>query len=693
MNPTTEPPQPPQPHRPSTSCDRHPEEHFTGFCPSCLCERLAVLDPNTSSAASSSSSRKPTATAALKAIFKPPQPSSSNNNNNSSKSSFFPELRRTKSFSASKNEGFSGVFEPQRKSCDVRVRNTLWSLFNQDSERNPSVKKEPFKGGPEIEAVEPRISCSSVRGPVFESKEEEEIENETDTENENVNANVNANIGGDVLANGVLEESNLTARNSNANPIDEIIEEEEEEGEEEDDFEDDDEGIVIEPEPVQEAVLEELKTMKDHIDLDSQSKKTSGRDFKEIAGSFWSAASVFSKKLQKWRQKQKLKKQRNDCPGSATLPVEKPIGRQYRETQSEIADYGFGRRSCDTDPRFSLDAGRISFDDPRYSFDEPRASWDGYLIGRTFPRMPTMVSVVEDAPVNVVLRSDTQIPVEEPPRISMNSINEDEAVPGGSAQTRDYYSDSSSRRRKSLDRSNSIRKTAAAVVAEIDELKAVSNAKVTPATADYIHGPKLVVPDRDFRDSNSNSLRDDCSETFDMGFRDNASLVGGNGERKGAKKPRRWSKAWNIWGFIHRRSVNKEDDDDRYSRANGVERSFSESWPELRGERNGDVRGGFNPKILRSNSSVSWRNSHNFGGGGSFSSARKSSVETNGNGRKKRDEFVLERNRSARYSPNNMENGLLRFYLTPLRNSRRNGWGKSKSSQAQSIARSVLRLY
>jgi hypothetical protein len=44
-------------------------------------------------------------------------------------------------------------------------------------------------------------------------------------------------------------------------------------------------------------------------------------------------------------------------------------------------------------------------------------------------------------------------------------------VPGGSAQTRDYYSDSSSRRRKSLDRSNSIRKTAAAVVAEIDELK------------------------------------------------------------------------------------------------------------------------------------------------------------------------------------------------------------------------------
>ncbi|KAF2306340.1 hypothetical protein GH714_016825 [Hevea brasiliensis] len=582
MNPTTEPsqlqpPQPPQPHRPSTSCDRHPDEHFTGFCPSCLCERLAVLEPSSSSA---SSSRKPpipttsTATAALKAIFKP------SGGTGSSKPSFFPELRRTKSFSASKNEGFSGVFEPQRKSCDVRVRSTLSSLFYQDDERNTS-KRDSFKG-PEIE-FESRISSSSVRGPVFESKEEDEIE--TDTDNES----------------GVLDEPILTARNSNANPIEEIIQEEE--------------AIVIEPE-------------------------------------------------KKWRQKQKLKKRRNGGPGSATLPVEKPIGRQYRETQSEIADYGFGRRSCDTDPRFSLDAGRISFDDPRYSFDEPRASWDGYLIGRTFPRMPTMVSVVEDAPVNVVLR--------------------------------DYYSDSSSRRRRSFDRSNSIRKTAAAVVAEIDELKhehasasaSAANAKVSPATVDYFHAPKLVVPDRD---SNSNSLRDDCSETFEMGFRDHASIVG-NGERKGAKKSRRWSKAWNIWGFIHRRSVNKDEDEDMYSRANGVERSFSESWQELREERNGEVRGAFNPKIWRSNSSVSWRNSNGLGGG-SFGSARKSSVETNGHGRKKRDEFVLERNRSARYSPNNIDNGLLRFYLTPMRSSRRGGWGKNKSTHAQSIARSVLRLY
>ncbi|GAV91769.1 DUF740 domain-containing protein [Cephalotus follicularis] len=679
MNPATDAPPPLlQPHRPSTSCERHPEEHFTGFCPSCLCERLAVLDHSSSSASVSvsisSSSRKPplAATAALKAIFKGGGPTNSNTTTNqqrSTKPTFLPELRRTKSFSASKNEGFSGVFEPQRKSCDVRVRNTLWNLFNQDDERNPHKKVDQF----EVETRNLGSSSSAVvlQGQFLEVETENELEN-------------------DCLHNLEEEEEDEEEEDNIVNVIEDRVEEIIEEVQEEEIEQ------LVEPEE------EEIKTMKDHIDLDSQTKKPSGRDFKDFAGSFWSAASVFSKKLQKWRQKQKLKKRRNAGGGSsARLPVEKPIGRQYRETQSEIADYGFGRRSCDTDPRFSLDAGRmsldagrISFDDPRYSFDEPRASWDGYLIGRTFPRMPTMVSVVEDAPVHHVLRSDSQIPVEE----SMNSINEDETLPGGSAQTRDYYSDSSSRRRKSLDRSSSIRKTAAAVVAEIDELKSVStanaNAKVSPATVDELksHGPKLFVPDRELRDSNSNSLRDDCSETFEMAFRDHASVVG-SGERKviNNKKSKRWHKAWNIWGFIHRRSVNKDEDEHRFgSRPNGVERSFSESWQELRGERNGDIRGGLNPKVLRSNSSVSWRNSSNFGG--SFG-VRKNSVETTGNGKKKRDEFVVERNRSARYSPNNIENGLLRFYLTPMRSSGRGGLGKSKSTHAHSIARSVLRLY
>ncbi|PPR97167.1 hypothetical protein GOBAR_AA23520 [Gossypium barbadense] len=568
MNPNVEPlshpalappPLPPQPHRPSTSCDRHPHEQFTGFCPSCLCEP----------------------------IFKP-------SGGSGARPGFFPEIRRTKSFSASKNEAFSGVFEPQRKSCDVRGRSTLWSLFYEDGDKDlHAAGNGPSSEIVEVEGRNLASSSSVVQGPVFESKEEDQTESETDRQD-------------DIE---IIEEeqvTNVPVATASFTLTHDKVEE-------------------IEQEYEKESCLEEeLKPMKDHIDLDSQTKKASGRDFK-IAGSFWSAASVFSKKLQKWRQKQKLKKTRNGG-GSARLPVEKPIGRQYRETQSEVADYGFGRRSCDTDPRFSLDAARMSFDDPRYSFDEPRASWDGYLIGRTFPRMPTMLSVVEDdAPVQHVMRG-----------------------------------------RKSLDRSSSIRKTAAAVVAEMDEMKSVSN-------LDYSNG---------HRDSNSNSLRGDYSDTFEIGLRDNAASVYGNGERKGSStnKWRRWSKAWNIWGFIHRRSVNnKNEDEDRYCRSNGVERSYSESWPES--------RAGFDPKVLRS---VSWRNnSSNFGG----ATARMNYVESNGQSKKKREEFVLERNRSARYSPNDFDNGLLRFYLAPMQGSRRSGSGKNRGSHAHSISSSVLRLY
>ncbi|XP_045793440.1 protein OCTOPUS [Trifolium pratense] len=740
MNPPTQPQPPPppqqqqppplllQPNRPSTSCPTHPQEIFTGFCPSCLFERLSLLDPNNNASSSSTSTtRKPptssTAAAALKAIFRPSTSQRNNNNNRpptTSSNSFFPELRRTKSFSASKNELFAATFEPQRKSCDVRGRSTLYSLFNQADERKIPKPEPPTL--PEVETVIRNQACSSSSNTVQQPFIEEDDEGEEDTI-------VVEDSEGDEIR--VLEPPQLQQRelsNVIEESFHEIVEEEPE----------------FQPEREPELVFaeeESLKPMKEHMDLDA--KKSSGRDLKEIAGSFWSAASVFSKKLQKWRQKQKAKKRgpRNGAVSgsSALLPVEKPIGRQFRETQSEIADYGFGRRSCDTDPRFSLDIARMSFDDPRYSFDEPRASWDGYLIGKTVPRMPlpTMLSVVEDAPVHV-LRTDSLIPVEEPPLLNENG-EENVNFPGNQTQTKEYYSDSSTRRRKSLDRSSSIRKTAAAVVAEMDELKPVSNAKVTPATAsvnasvnvgvnanvagvDYLlHGQKVVDRDlRDYSNSNSNSnnsLRDDCSESFELGgFRDNASVVGSNnvgGDRKGGSKKSssRW-KAWSIWGFIHRRgggNNNKEEEDDRCSsrggNCNGVERSYSESWQEFRGERNGDVRGGvgigsiggggngFNRKMLRSNSSVSWRNAPSMGGGGIFS-GRKSDVQgSNGYlGRKGRDEFVLERNRSARYSPtNNMDNGLLRLYLTP--GSRRNGASKGRSSQAHSIARSVLRLY
>ncbi|XP_047332212.1 protein OCTOPUS-like [Impatiens glandulifera] len=479
MNPSDEQLLPPQqPHRLSFSCDRHPSEQYNGFCPTCLCERLSTLD-NESPA--SSSSRRPSnaAAAAIKSIFRV-----SGRNKASAASSFLPELRRTKSFSASKNERFTGIVEPQRKSCDVRTRSTLWNLFNQEGERKFISKID-----------QPVEIISSVNVPVLESKEEEE--------------------------------------------------QEEEQGEIEDDCDGDEIRVSEAVEEIVSIVQEEIKTMKDHIhiDLDLQTKKPSSSS---MAGSFWAAASVFSKKWQKWRQKQKVKKRNLDV-SSVALPVEKPISRQFHETQSEIADYGFGRRSCDTDPRFSLDAGRfsldagrMSFEDPRYSFDEPRASWDGHLIGRTFPRLPPMLSVVEDSPIIHVSRSDTEIPLE---GLNQNYIKENERVPGGSIQTREYY-DSSSRRRKSLDRSSSIRKTAASVVAELDQMKAGV----------------------DYREWDSED------------------------EEKGMKKSKKWmKKGWNIWGlFIHRRNNNNKDEG-----RNGIGRSYSESWPEMRrgvGEGNRSLR-------------------------------------------------------------------------------------------------------
>ncbi|KAI4303796.1 hypothetical protein MLD38_039389 [Melastoma candidum] len=678
------PPQPPQPHRPSTSCDLHPNEHFSGFCPSCLFERLSLLDPNSSS---DLPAKPHSSSSSLWPFFfrpsssrKPPNP-----NNPPSSSGLFPGLRRTKSFSASKNNAdtlFSGYFEPQRKSCDVRVRGALCSLFGVDEDGVVLPVIQQGNGDPEA-------SRRSFVGVKEEEEEEEEEGEEIHLTGDYkvVKEDIRELAGEEEGI--VLEECNVggvAAEERVAEP--EIVEVPEEGGKE---------GFLLE---------EELRSMKDHIDLDLQAKKSSGRDFKDIAGSFRSAASVFSKKWQKWRRKQKEKKQERGSR-SVILPVMKPAGRHFRETQSE---YAFGRRSCDTDPRFSLDVARfsldvarMSLDDTRHSFEMPRASWDGHLIGRSsFQRMPTIAAVVEDSPPPArVPRTDMQIPVEMPA-----SINDEEMTPGGSAQTRDYYLDSSTRRRKSLDRSNSIRKTAAAIVAEMDEVKSIKNAKVTPATADhYLQGTgKLTTGDKDsLRDpipnlNHSNSLQDDCSEMFDLAFRENGPVVR-NDNQKGseAKKSKRWGKGWNIWAFIQRRAGgghNKDiENDDSYCRPNGmVDRSYSESWQEL---HNGELNG-FNRKVLRSNSSVSYRNST---GGGPLSGMRRNSFEANG--KKRRDEFVLERNRSARRSPRDVADtgGPVGIYTTPNGSRRGSVVGVSlkgssrANSQAHSIAKSILRLY
>ncbi|KAL5580821.1 hypothetical protein UlMin_013263 [Ulmus minor] len=545
-----------------STCHRHPSIPITGFCASCLRERLAGIDPET---------RQETPTRNHIPVS---------------------ELRRSKSCSGQKSDGFLNQPEPpRRRSCDVRGRSTLWDLFSVDDESRGTARKFEVELG----------------NLGFELKEEEDVIRK-----------------------------------------------------EEDEFEGDE---------------VELKTMKEFIDLEWRKKKGSGRDLKEIAGTFWEAASCFSKKLRKWRVKTKNKKLIDT--GNGVLVVQKPSPRRLRETQSEVGEYGLGRRSCDTDPRLSIDAGRMSLDDSRFSFEEPRASWDGYLIGRAYPRLNPMVSVVEDGKL-----SDS----EAENCVAERSKDEGNWSPGGSAQTKDYYSESlsSQRRRRSFDCSNSSHRKG--MSAEVDELKLISNAKVSPATTELFYGAKVLIAESNLRDSKLKSVKHESLESFESIPNNAAPVQSGGISQKGVKSSIGWHKKWSIWGLMQKRSEPKCDAEERIVEGNVADQPVADSWKKLSRVANGEANGSVSQKLIRSYS-VSCRNNPGKMAG-LLSNAN--GAEMNGNGLKKREEFTLQRNRSARYSPNNVDNGLLRFYLTPLRSYKRSQSGKSRLKNSYSTAKNVL---
>ncbi|GAB4860049.1 hypothetical protein Ancab_011527 [Ancistrocladus abbreviatus] len=626
--------------RRATPCHRHPAEPVTGLCAPCLRERLSHLSPSPSNLSS-----KPSTSVTAAAAASP-----------SSSSSTLPELRRCKTFSGKKCESIVLSYEPRRRSCEVRVRNTLSALFNLDDEGNDL--------GGKCEVESKNLGLLRCTCPVLELKEEE---NEDDDD-------------------GVIRASNVVVVENNEQILDEF---------------------------------EESKTMKEYIDLEFKSNKPSRRDFKEIAGSFWIAASVFSRKLQKWKRKHNSTIRRVDGDGGVTsaagngglgeMRLERLKGRRLRDTQSEVGEYGVGRRSCDTDNRFSVDLGRSSIDgrlsidllgrrscdtDSRFSIDlgrasvddggralvseskcsidPPRASWDGYFSGRTMVRgNAPMVSVIENAMATVYGFDDRALAEEK-----VNKVKEDEADYGESGYLDGIYLQ---RQRKGFDRCNSKRNM---LVKLNDESKVAMDAKVSPAGIEVFHGTKLLITEKELKDLRLSSLKDDSSESFETASKDVAS-VSSSSNGKGFKKCRQWTKLWSIWGLLHRRKCDKCSDEEKISGQN-VECSLAVSSEEIASEVKGDVRLDANWKLLRSHSTssvsglVPQKNSRN---------------ETTGLKGKKREEVVLDRNWSARYSPNNLDNGLLRFYLAPLKSSRRSKLGKSRSKKSHSIARTVVRLH
>lgn len=400
----------------------------------------------------------------------------------------------------------------------------------------------------------------------------------------------------------------------------------------------------------------ELKTMKEFIDLEVHRKKQKKKDI------LWVAASTFTHKLRKLQRRDKIKS-RGRSIGDVIEDVVESNAREVRETQSEVGEYGgLGRRSCDTDPRLSLDAGRFSVDDARWSFDKPRASLDGYFHHphHQNQRFNPMVSFLEDVKVIDSILRNRGAMVEE----KLNAVVE-ERNPGAAVQTHDYYKGSSyAQRRRSFDCSNSLRR---GDLLEVDELKTMSNAKVSPATTELFYGAKLLTAEGGgLMDSNPKHGSLDSIES------DPKVVSGfvGEADLKGIKKLQKLRKIWNIWGSKQRRGESECLDSEKFDGGDlNSGQALPEAWQRLKLAGKGG--------LARNNG-----NSTKVAGPIHGSDA----VEAKALGTRLKEDSVLQRNQSVKYSPSHLDNGLLRFYLTPVRRYR----SKSVKSRLNSVSKIVL---
>eukprot|EP01018_Ginkgo_biloba_P034374 Gb_18901 [translate_table: standard] len=638
-------------NRPIVRCQRHPREFVVGVCAACLRERLACVDPvdrHTKSFPSSSTSDAkasdgknpgkkcmPEAKSLQKKKMVISEASSSNG----------PQLRRSKSFSEgralarAKIDEASSLLEPKRKSCEIRVRNTLWSLFQIDQVEHSAKENESS------------TSCMDQNGWFSAEAKEQTVEQSVLVREPEIE------LGSDSIQ--VPQHEPEPEPDPDPDPEPPRIYDSFEAGES----------------------STSTRTIKSHIDLATQNrirvevtenhqnadeiaKKDPPKegDSKDRTRSFWLTAIV-RKRIQKWRRKHRSKHHHHQQQNH----------HQSRDTRSEILDEA--RPSCDDDPRFSIDMGRTSWEDSRHSWEEPRASWDGILIGKVVGSSAGR----EEIPIG---SSKNQV-VAEP--IKCNG--EEESQPGGSLEAREYYSDSSLSRRR---RKNSTEKPSIALNSENDDSKSMSSetrniTKVSPATMDDDNKPMHA--EANMEGTHRQKYSENPSEEI--------------GDSKQVSKSHRWSKAWSktitspMWGFIQKRGGKDEGGFE----GDIVESPRSDSWRELQRDREG--RRTLSKADFFSNGSISSRSwyynnsSHRLTDkyfGNKSNNSNNAQRNRTGWQRKRTEELMLDRSRSIHYSPTNVDNGLLRFYLTPLRTSRRTISG-ARIRTPHSVSRSTLGLY
>ncbi|GAA0160259.1 hypothetical protein LIER_16852 [Lithospermum erythrorhizon] len=296
------------------------------------------------------------------------------------------------------------------------------------------------------------------------------------------------------------------------------------------------------------GIGEQVKTMKEFIDLEVRSKDGNFSN-KKLFGS----ASVFGKRLRKWKDG-KLSK----MEGFGSARKVELSGEKLRENVDRR------RRSCDTESRFYIDAGRVSV-------EEPRASWDGYFVSRTIPSLAPMLYVVENGLVGRGSKLDGH-------RLSvdgqMQAIMEDESSSGGSGLCN---SDSlSSQRWSSFDRSSSVRSK------KTDEGMSVSSVKMSPT--------KLIVTEKELNDWQLKSAKHDSSETTKTACRAIVPVVAGRDLNRSRKAPA-WRKMFNVLGLKTKPSEKKSDS----LRGISVDRLLGEGcekqWSHASGRKSFDMAG------------------------------------------------------------------------------------------------------